>query len=98
MSNLYVSNGMAAGNTLEEARTQALSEILERHVKYSVVSENLCLPDVPQWRLENFPSIAADIAALRQAGPKFYQRCFLGWSVSGSLRCLASPRGSRAVL
>ena len=70
MSNLYVSNGMAAGNTLEEARTQALSEILERHVKYSVVSENLCLPDVPQWRLENFPSIAADIAALRQAGFK----------------------------
>ncbi|MEQ1668711.1 MAG: YcaO-like family protein, partial [Sulfuriferula sp.] len=47
IGNLYVSNGMSAGNTATEARTQALSEILERHVKFRVISEGLCLPDVP---------------------------------------------------
>jgi ribosomal protein S12 methylthiotransferase accessory factor len=34
IGNLYVSNGMSAGNTQAEARAQALSEILERHVKF----------------------------------------------------------------
>ncbi|MBV8048827.1 MAG: YcaO-like family protein, partial [Paludibacterium sp.] len=45
IGNLYVSNGMAAGNTPPEARTQALSEILERHVKFKVLREAICLPD-----------------------------------------------------
>jgi Uncharacterized conserved protein len=48
IGNLYVSNGMSAGNTPTEARTQALSEILERHVKFRVISEGICLPDVPE--------------------------------------------------
>jgi ribosomal protein S12 methylthiotransferase accessory factor len=47
IGNLYVSNGMAAGNTMMEARSQALSEILERHIKYRIISEGLCLPEVP---------------------------------------------------
>jgi ribosomal protein S12 methylthiotransferase accessory factor len=37
IGNLYVSNGMAAGNTPMEARAQALSEIFERHIKYSII-------------------------------------------------------------
>ena len=48
IGNLYVSNGMSAGNTPAEARTQALSEIFERHVKFRIISEGLCLPDVPE--------------------------------------------------
>jgi ribosomal protein S12 methylthiotransferase accessory factor YcaO len=39
IGNLYVSNGMSAGNTEMEARTQALSEILERHIKFRIISE-----------------------------------------------------------
>ena len=39
IGNLYVSNGMSAGNTLTEARTQALSEIFERHIKFRIISE-----------------------------------------------------------
>jgi ribosomal protein S12 methylthiotransferase accessory factor len=35
IGNLYVSNGMSAGNTITEARVQALSEIFERSVKKS---------------------------------------------------------------
>lgn len=68
VGNLYVSNGMSAGNTPAEARAQALSEILERHVKFRVIAEGLCLPDVPEAVIARFPRIAAGIAALRAAG------------------------------
>ena len=47
IGNLYVSNGMSAGNTEAEARTQALSEIVERHIKFRIISEGICLPEVP---------------------------------------------------
>jgi len=33
IGNLYVSNGMSAGNTANEARVQSLSEIFERYIK-----------------------------------------------------------------
>lgn len=68
ISNLYVSNGMSAGNTPAEARAQALAEIIERHVKFKVISEGLCLPDVPEEVIARYPGIAAGIAGLRAAG------------------------------
>lgn len=68
IGNLYVSNGMSAGNTLAEARTQALSEIFERHVKFRIISEGLCLPEVPDEVIARYPRIAAGIRALRAAG------------------------------
>lgn len=68
IGNLYVSNGMAAGNTPKEARSQALSEIFERHVKYRIISEGLCLPDVPEAVITRYPRIAAGIQGLREAG------------------------------
>lgn len=68
IGNLYVSNGMAAGNTLEEARAQALSEIFERHVKFRVISEGLCLPEVPDEVLARYPKIMRGITGLRDAG------------------------------
>ncbi|PPZ30733.1 30S ribosomal protein S12 methylthiotransferase accessory protein YcaO, partial [Escherichia coli] len=33
IGNLYVSNGMSAGNTASEARVQGLSEVFERSIK-----------------------------------------------------------------
>jgi len=68
IGNLYVSNGMAAGNTMMEARTQALSEIFERAIKYRVISEGLCLPEVPDEVIARFPNIQAGVAGLRAAG------------------------------
>ena len=68
IGNLYVSNGMAAGNTMMEARTQALSEIFERSIKYRVISEGLCLPEVPDEVVARFPNIAKGIKGLRDAG------------------------------
>jgi len=68
IGNLYVSNGMSAGNTLMEARTQALSEIFERDVKFRIIREGLCLPDVPEAVINRYPRIAAGIKGLRDAG------------------------------
>jgi ribosomal protein S12 methylthiotransferase accessory factor len=68
IGNLYVSNGMSAGNTLMEARTQALAEIFERHIKFRIIEEGLCLPDVPEVVIERYPHIAAGIRGLREAG------------------------------
>ncbi|MRD72070.1 30s ribosomal protein S12 methylthiotransferase accessory protein YcaO [Rhodocyclus tenuis] len=68
IGNLYLSNGIAAGNTLAEARTQALSEVVERHVKFRVLREGLCLPDVPEAVIARYPRLAEGIAGLRSAG------------------------------
>ena len=68
IGNLYVSNGMSAGNTAAEARVQALSEIFERHVKFRIIAEGLCLPDVPETVIARYPKIAAGIRDLRAAG------------------------------
>ena len=69
IANLYVSNGMSAGNTVEEARAQALSEIYERHIKFRIISEGLCLPEVPREVIARYPRIAAGIAGLSCAPP-----------------------------
>lgn len=68
IGNLYVSNGMSAGNSQSEARTQALSEIFERYVKFRIIAEGICLPDVPEAVLARYPRIQAGIVELRAAG------------------------------
>jgi len=68
LNNIYVSNGMAAGNTPTECRAQALAEILERHVKNNVIAGGLCLPDVPQAVIDRYPRIHAGVAELRDHG------------------------------
>jgi ribosomal protein S12 methylthiotransferase accessory factor len=68
IGNLYVSNGMSAGNTMMEARTQALAEIFERDIKYKIIREGICLPDVPEEVINRYPRIAAGIKGLRDAG------------------------------
>ena len=68
LTNLYVSNGMAAGNTPTECRAQALAEILERYVKSNVIAMGLCLPTVPQEILTRYPRIQKNIDELQAHG------------------------------
>jgi ribosomal protein S12 methylthiotransferase accessory factor len=68
IGNIYVSNGMSAGNTMMEARTQALSEIFERDIKFRIIRDGICLPDVPEEVINRYPRIAAGIRGLRAAG------------------------------
>ncbi|MBB3183324.1 ribosomal protein S12 methylthiotransferase accessory factor [Halomonas fontilapidosi] len=68
IENLYLSNGMSAGNTLHEAQVQCLSEIFERAVKKQIIEEELALPDVPQEVLARYPEIVEGIEALEAQG------------------------------
>lgn len=68
LANLYASNGMAAGNTKWECRTQALSEIIERFVRRAVFLEEFALPDIPQSVLKKYPAVTEAIAALEAHG------------------------------
>ena len=79
IGNLYVSNGMSAGNTLYEARVQALSEIFERHIKFKIIAEGVSLPSVPDEVLERYPHILSGINELEEAGfPLLIQDASLG--------------------
>lgn len=68
IENLYLSNGMSAGNTLAEAQVQCLSEIFERAVKRDILEGELSLPDVPQAVLAKYPGIMAGIQGLEDQG------------------------------
>ena len=68
IENLFLSNGMSAGNTLVEAQVQCLSEIFERAVKREIIEGEIALPDVPHEVLAKYPSILAGIQALEEQG------------------------------
>jgi len=68
IGNLYVSNGMSAGNSKTEARTQSLSELFERSIKNRIISEAISLPLIPDDIIAQFPSIKASIDKLEQEG------------------------------
>jgi ribosomal protein S12 methylthiotransferase accessory factor len=68
IENLFLSNGMSAGNNLAEAQVQCLSEIFERAVKRQIIEQEIVLPDVPKSVLEQYPSILAGIDALEAQG------------------------------
>lgn len=66
--NLYVSNGLATGNTPKEAQVQSLSEIFERYVKIAIIKEGYSLPTFPKEVLKNFTKLNEDIKALEELG------------------------------
>lgn len=66
LNNLYLSNGMAAGNSATECSSQALSEIIERYVKNIIIREGHSLPDVPASHLRRFPKLQAILDTLHQ--------------------------------
>ncbi len=68
IGNLFVSNGMSAGNTKHEARVQGLSEVFERFVKNRIIAEAISLPEIPQLVIDGYPTIKASIEKLEQEG------------------------------
>lgn len=68
LSNLYVSNGLATGNTANEAKVQALSEIFERFAKIEIIKKGYALPKFPQEILSGFEKVNSDVQALRDLG------------------------------
>ncbi|CAO97192.1 30S ribosomal protein S12 methylthiotransferase accessory factor YcaO [Erwinia tasmaniensis] len=79
IGNLYVSNGMSAGNTANEARVQGLSEVFERHIKNRIIAESISLPTIPQEVINRYPGVVEAIATLEAEGfPIFSYDASLG--------------------
>ncbi|MFI9654851.1 YcaO-like family protein [Guyparkeria sp. GHLCS8-2] len=74
VGNLYVSNGLSAGNTLAETHTQGLSEVFERSVKEQIIVEGIALPEIPTEVMQRFPASLASLEALNESG--FAARAF----------------------
>ncbi|OWF66729.1 OsmC domain/YcaO domain-containing protein [Polynucleobacter hirudinilacicola] len=93
IENLYVSNGMSAGNTLAEAQVQCLSEIFERAVKREILEGEITLPDVPQEVLTKYPGILAGIRGLEEQGfPVLVKDASLGGIYPVMCVTLMNPR------
>ncbi|PHM61313.1 30S ribosomal protein S12 methylthiotransferase accessory factor YcaO [Xenorhabdus ishibashii] len=72
IGNLYVSNGMSAGNTMNEARVQGLSEVFERYVKNRIIAECISLPEIPQDIMNRYPSVVESVNKLQAEGFPLY--------------------------
>lgn len=93
IENLYLSNGMSAGNTLAEAQVQCLSEIFERAVKREIIEGEFALPDVPQEVLAKYPGILAGIQGLEEQGfPVLVKDASLGGEFPVMCVTLMNPR------
>jgi len=93
IENLFLSNGMSAGNTLYEAEVQCLSEIFERAVKRQIIEEEIALPDVPRNVLEKYPDILEGIDALEAQGfPILVKDASLGGQFPVMCVTLMNPR------
>ncbi len=93
VENLYVSNGMSAGNTLAEAQVQCLSEIFERAVKREILESEIALPEVPQKVLAKYPAILAGIRGLEEQGfPVLVKDASLGGVYPVMCVTLMNPR------
>ena len=93
IENLFVSNGMSAGNTLAEAQVQCLSEIFERAVKREILEGEIALPDVPKEVLAKYPGILAGIEGLEAQGfPVLVKDASLGGVYPVMCVTLMNPR------
>ncbi|WP_275288228.1 OsmC domain/YcaO domain-containing protein [Halomonas elongata] len=93
IENLYLSNGMSAGNTLHEAQVQCLSEIFERAVKKQIIEEEIALPDVPHEVLAKYPEILEGVEALEKQGfPVLVKDASLGGQYPVMCVTLMNPR------
>lgn len=93
IENLYLSNGMSAGNTLAEAQVQCLSEIFERAVKREILEGEIALPDVPAEVLAKYPRIVEGIKGLEEQGfPVLVKDASLGGQYPVMCVTLMNPR------
>lgn len=93
IENLFLSNGMSAGNTLQEAEVQCLSEIFERAVKKQIIEDEIVLPEVPRAVLARYPSIVEGVDALEAQGfPVLVKDASLGGQFPVMCVTLMNPR------
>ncbi len=65
---IHGSNGMSAGNTMEEALVQGLAEVFERYVNRKIALEHICPPSVPRSFLNQIPVLSHIISEIEKNG------------------------------
>ncbi|MCK4260541.1 MAG: YcaO-like family protein [Halanaerobiales bacterium] len=68
VSKMYMSNGMCAGNSPEEALVQGISEVLERNVNQRIMDERITPPTIPMSYLKKYPKIEMMIKQIELSG------------------------------
>ncbi|MFK8010784.1 MAG: OsmC domain/YcaO domain-containing protein [Marinicellaceae bacterium] len=93
IENLFLSNGMSAGNNMPEAQVQCLSEIFERAVKKQIIEQEIVLPDVPEKVLNKYPKILEGIKSLEEHGfPVVIKDASLGGQFPVTCVTLMNPK------
>lgn len=68
----YGSNGMAAGNTPDEAFVQALCEVLERYVVQEIIRKKIVVPDITEYACQRYECVQKIHLELKKKGLKLY--------------------------
>jgi ribosomal protein S12 methylthiotransferase accessory factor len=93
LNSVYSTNGCAAGNTMEEAIVQAISEIVERHYSARVLSEHIAVPEVPEQILSSYQISYEIITFLRSQNFKVIVKdCSLGTKFPVVCVCLIDQK------
>ena len=90
------SNGGAAGNTMEEAVVQAVSEIVERYYKQRILRERISLPELPEEVIRSYPTAHGIIESVRRKGYRVtVMDCSLGTRFPVVAVCYVDERTGR---
>lgn len=93
---IYNANGCAAGNSMEEAIVQGISEIVERNHQMRIIAEELTPPDVPEEVLRNYKTAYEIISYVRSKGYKVLVKdCSLGTKFPVLCVCFIDERTGR---
>lgn len=68
LSKMYMSNGMCAGNTKEEALVQGICEILERNVNMRVIKNKITPPTIPKEYIKKHKKVDKLICEIEASG------------------------------
>lgn len=90
---VYSTNGCAAGNSMEEAVVQAISEIVERNFSARVLAEEIPVPDIPEEVLQSCKIAYGIITFLRENGFRVTVKdCSLGTKFPVVCVCLIDEK------
>lgn len=93
---IYTTNGCAAGNTIEEAIVQGISEIVERHYKMKILTEVIAVPDIPEEALKKYKAAYDIITYVRSKGFRVHIKdCSLGTKFPVVCACFIDEKSGR---
>lgn len=68
IDNIYSCNGIGSGDTIHEARLDALCEVIANYIQFKVISEGISLPNIPDGILSRYPSLLKSIQDIEKLG------------------------------